>query len=318
MNAKIPGETDEGIGVDVADNNGAVHEITIEKQSNEIVYHQCEAYADDPANRTDEENEHNNQARRFAQFYAYRERGHDTVDHIENPDYIEAVRQSIVSASDEAFNRFFGPLYQQLQSHHEAVDRLVALPDGVQKPDAVVYKLDTYLGVDIAGSNLTDKARALANVSLLDLEDGQKPTTGAAVTDEDIDAWATVGDHLQNIAEPTEIELELSATSGIHIGFPNARGEHEVEWADQPLNRAPDARLELLPADPGTLDAFREYLDHHLRCQIRDCFVGMGLMPPEPYRVVGFGKFIYARRYDHYELYPQLHLRDGDHRAVIS
>lgn len=43
----------------------------------------------------------------------------------------------------------------------------------------------------------------------------------------------------------------------------------------------------------------------------------MGLVPPESYRVVGFGKFIYIRRYDHYDLYLQFHLRDGDHEAII-
>lgn len=72
-----------------------------------------------------------------------------------------------------------------------------------------------------------------------------------------------------------------------------------------------------MPADPGSLEEFREYLDHHLRCQIRDCYVGMGLVPPEPYRVVGFGKFIYARRYDHYDLYPRVHLQEGDHNAAF-
>ena len=109
MQSDIKKEADGAFGVEVIDNNTAEHRIAV-GYDGEIKAHQCEAYADDPANRTDEENEHNNQARRFARFYVYRERGHDTVDHIENPDYIEAVRQSIVSASDEAFNRFFGPL----------------------------------------------------------------------------------------------------------------------------------------------------------------------------------------------------------------
>ncbi len=317
MKATIKKETDGAFGVEVIDNNGGEHRIAV-GYGGEIKAHQCEAYADDPSNRTDEENEHNNQARRFTRFYVYRERGYDTVDHIENPDYVDTVRQAILSLSNEEFTRFFGPLYQQLQSHHEDVDQLVDLPTGVQKPDAVVYKLDTYLGADIEGSDLTDQVCALADAHGLDFEEGRTPKSGAAVTKDDREAWADLGEHLIDLTAPTELDFELSATSGIHVGFPNARGEHEVDWADQPLDREPDARIELMPVDPGTLDAFREYLDHHLRCQIRDCFVGMGLTPPEPYRVVGFGKFIYARRYDYYDLYPQLHLRDGDHRATIS
>ncbi len=318
MEGGIIGHDKEDIGTKIVDNNGITHQIEMHKEGGEIYAHLCEGYADDPANRTKEENEHNNQARRFAKFYVYRERGYDTVEHIENPDYIEAVRTAINSLSEAEFERLFGALHQQLRSHHENVERPVALPAGVQKPDAVVYKLDTYLGVDIDGSGLADKARSLAEAHGLDYEEGTQPRTGAVVTDEDIKDWTDFGEHLIDLAAPDTLDLEISAVSGIHIGFPNVRGEHEVQWGDRPLEREPDARLEIMPADPGTLEEFRQYLDHHLRCQVRDCFVGMGLVPPEAYRVVGFGKFIYARRYDHYDLYPQLHRRGGDHGAIIN
>ncbi|NGM68020.1 hypothetical protein G6M89_03155 [Natronolimnobius sp. AArcel1] len=316
MKAVITGENDRLVGVNLLDNNDAEHVIEMKKDGT-ITAHQQDGYADDPDNRTEEENEHVNQTRRFAKFHVYRERGYDTLEHIENPDYIDAVRQAILQLSDAEFEQYFGALHQQLRSHHESVDRPVNLPAGVQKPDAVIYKLDTYLGVDIAESGLTEQARALAEAHSLEYEPGTTPKTGAAVSEADLEEWTEFGEHLMDLANPDDLELELSAVSGIHVGYPDARGEHEVEWNDSPLEREPDARLELMPADPGSLEEFREYLDHHLRCQIRDCFVGMGQVPPEPYRVVGFGKFIYARRYDHYDLYPQLHLRDGDHNAVI-
>ncbi|MEZ3115207.1 hypothetical protein RYH80_04640 [Halobaculum sp. MBLA0147] len=51
---------------------------------------------------------------------------------------------------------------------------------------------------------------------------------------------------------------------------------------------------------------------------MRDRFVTMGVVPPEPYRVVGMGRFQDARRYDHYEMYPQLHLADGDHSPLFG
>ncbi|WP_018259034.1 hypothetical protein [Halomicrobium katesii] len=259
-----------------------------------------------------------NQARRFAKFHVYRKHGYDTVEHIENPDYVDAVRRAIHTLSDEEFEDLFGPLHTQLRSHHENIDRPVDLPAGVQKPDAVVYKLDICLGVDIDDSGLTEQARSLAQAHSLNYDDGSTTKTAAAVDDDQLDQWAEFGDHLTDLADEDDLELDISAVSGIHVGFPNARGEHEVVWAERPLDREPDARLELMPAEPGSFEAFRQYLDHHLRCQVRDCFAGMGLMPPEPYKVVGFGKFIYARRYDHYDLYPQFHLRDGDHGAVIQ
>ena len=68
----------------------------------------------------------------------------------------------------------------------------------------------------------------------------------------------------------------------------------------------------MLPYEPGDLANFKEFLDYHLRCQIRDCFVGMGLHPPEKFRVLGYGKFIYARRYNQYDVYPQFHDPDAD------
>lgn len=322
MNATIDGKrtTENGetrIGITVNDNNNATHGIEMDVEG-EIHIHQCEAYADEPRNRTPDENEHNEQARRYAKYYVYTERGYDTVDHIDNPDYINAVRQAISTLSDEEFEQFFGPLYTQLQSHHSGVDRPVDLPAGVQKPDAVVYKLDLYLGVDIAESGLTDQAKLLAEGYGLDYEAGTATRSGAVVDKTEKQKWAEFGDNLRDIADPDDIELEVSAVSGIHVGYPNSRGEHEVQWADQPLDREPDARLELLPAEPGPLDEFRQYLDHHLRCQLRDCFVGMGLVPPDPFRTIGYGKFIYARRYDHYDLYPKFHKAETDSNKLFD
>jgi len=310
MNAEIIGEDDRDIGIEILDNNGESHQIEMHRDGGEIYAHVCDGYADKPHNRTSDENEHNEQARRHAKYYVYRERGYDTVDHIDNPDYINAVRQAILELSDDAFEQFFGPLYTQLQSHHKDVGRPVDLPDGVQKPDAVIYEIDLYLGVDIAESGLSDQARSLAEAHGLDYESGTTTQSGAIVDESQRQNWAEFGEHLTDLADPDRIELEVSAVSGIHVGYPNSRGEHEVQSAAQPLDRQPDTKLELMPAEPGPIDEFRQYLDHHLRCQIRDCFVGLGLLPPEPFRTIGYGKFIYARRYDQYDLYPKFHSPD--------
>ena len=322
MQATIDGErtTDSGetrIGITVTDNNNSNHGIELDVKG-KIYIHQCEAYADKPHSRTPDENEHNEQARRYAKYYVYRERGYDTVDHIDNPDYVNAVRQTILTLSNEAFKQLFGPLYTQLQSHHKDVERPVDLPDGVQKPDAVIYELDLYLGVDIAESGLTDQARSLAEAHGLDYESGTTARSGAMVDESQKQNWAEFGEQLTDLADPDSIELELSAVSGIHVGYPNSRGEHEVQWADRPLDREPDTKLELMPAEPGSINEFRQYLDHHLRCQVRDCFVGMGLLPPEPFQTIGYGKFMYARRYDHYDLYPKFHKSDTESGSLFG
>ncbi|ELZ25843.1 hypothetical protein [Natrinema limicola] len=311
MDGMITGETQELIGLSIIDNNDAEHLIEMKFDGN-ITGHQCEAYADDPANRTDEENEHNNQARRFAKYYVYAERGYDTVAHVNHPDYIEAVRQAIVSLSDAQFEQFFSPIHQQLRSHHDStVERPRSLPSAVRYPDDVIYKQDLYLGIDPRESDFADEARAIAADRGLDLEAGMTSRALTDVSASELEKWQSFADELADTIDPEAVDAELGledgAVSGIHVSYPDEYGELVTESAEDPLERQPDARLELLTADPGTLEEFNPYLDHHLRCQIRDCLVGMGLTPPAKYRVLGPGKFIYTRRYNHYNMYPELH-----------
>ena len=312
MDAQVTGENEELIGLSVIDNNNAEHVLDLQKSNGDITGHQCEAYADHPRDRTADENEYNNQARRYARYYVYRERGYDTVDHAENPDYVNAIREAIADLSEAEFEQYIGPLHQQLRSHHDnSAERLVDLPTAVRAEDAVVYELDVYLGVDLTDDELSETAAAVADVQGLDYKTGTEQTI-SDISQADLVDWQAVGEAVIEQTDPDSVPLEIAAVSGIHVGYPNAAGEHEVQRADSPLDRQPDATIELLPADPGPLSEFDAYLDHHLRCQVRDCFAGMGLLPPEPFQTVGFGKFTYARRYDHYELYPAFHTADAD------
>lgn len=320
MKAVITGENDERVGVNLRDNNGAEHVIEMEFDG-EIKHHQCEAYADQPHNRTADENEYNEQARRYARYYVYKERGYDTVEHAENPEYVDAVRQAITDLSDAAFEESFGALYRQLRSHDDpSVDRLVDLPAGVRGENAVVYELDVYLGLDLQDDKLADEASRLAKAHGLDFDAATTTQPPSAVSEQDLEKWEAVGDQLTDVADPEDLQeaFDISAVSGIHVGYPDASGEHQVQRAKDPLRREPDATIELMPYAPDSFGEFREYLDHHLRCQVRDCYAGMGLLAPEPFRTRGFGKFIYARRYDHYSIYPPMHRSDTDHdRALI-
>jgi hypothetical protein len=307
MNANITGENEERVGLYVYDNQDVEHWIEMEFDGG-IKYHEQDGYSDDPSKRTQTENEHVNQARRYAKYYVYTERGYDTVDHADNPDYIDAVREAIADLSDDGFEQYFGALYRQLRSHHDgSTPRLVEIPSAAPAPDNIVYELDVYLGVDTGTDAVSDVMQSLSDAHGLDLEDAQR-----TVTDPSEDAladWRAVGEELLETIDG-DVPLAVSAVSGIHVGYPNAVGEHEVAEASDPLAREADTRLELLPGDPGSLSEFRAWVDHHLRCQVRDCLVGMGLHPPEPFQTLGFGKFIYARRYDQYDLYPKYHTAD--------
>lgn len=323
MKAEILGEDTKDIGVEVTDNLDSKHHIELHKENGEIYAHHCDAYADDPDERTETENEHNNQARRFAKWFVYCERGYDTVEHVDNPDYIESVRQAINALSDDDFKQFFGPIHQQLLSHHDStVDRPSPLPSAVRYPDDVVYEQDIYLGVDPRDDDIVETAREMAANHGLDLDAGMQSRTLADVSASEIEQWQPFIDDLAVEVDTTEVDATLSlddgAISGIHVSYPDSSGQIVTDHADDPLPRQADARLELLTAEPGALEDFRSYLDHHLRCQIRDCLVGMGLVPPESYRVLGAGKFIYTRRYNHLGLYPELHTSRAEPNRLLG
>ncbi|ELY98708.1 hypothetical protein C482_11540 [Natrialba chahannaoensis JCM 10990] len=103
-------------------------------------------------------------------------------------------------------------------------------------------------------------------------------------------------------------DTEIEAVSDIHLRYRDEDGELTSQWNDDPFpDRKPDARLQLVPDLVPSVEEFREYLDYHLRCQIRDCYIGAGLEPPEEFKVLGHGINEYTGRYnlDEITLYDQ-------------
>ncbi|SEL13961.1 hypothetical protein [Haloferax larsenii] len=319
MRAAFGDEDENGVGLRVIDNNEASHGIHV-GFNGQITYHEQDGYPDDADKRTSEGNEHVNQARRYAKYYVFAQRGYDTVEHIENPAYIDAVRRGINGLSEAAFERYFGALYRQLRSHQDDTDRPRELPSGVRKPDAVVYEPEVYLGVEVVGEDVADRAQSLAAAHGLDLDEDIEVHPVSELSDDTLDRWKAFGDDLGDIVAREDLDTDFTITgvSGLHVGYPNLRGQHEVDEADSPFTHEADARFSLLPYAPDSFEEFPAYLDHHLRCQVRDCFLKMGVVPPEEFQVLGFGKFRDARRYDHFEMYPEVHKREGDHTPLLG
>jgi len=304
LDARIEGEDEEYVKIYVTDNLGSEHDLTIEKEAGDIAYHQCEDYANKAKDRTPNENEHNEQVRRYAKYYLYQNRGYDAVKHTENPDYVNAVREAIGALSDEEFEEYFSPIYQQLQSHYdEATEQVVEIPAESQSDESLIYELDIYL---------EDNTTEFANQYGLkfDQESFQSVTD---LTRQDLIGWKTADQPPIKRTDDDSATPEISAVSGIHVGYATAAGEHKTKRGTDPLEHEPDATIELPPEYLGDFDGFRVYLDHHLRCHVRDCFVGMGLVPPEQFQVIGFGTLDYAQRYDYYDLY--LPFCDHEQRA---
>ncbi|GAB3028608.1 hypothetical protein [Natronobiforma cellulositropha] len=291
MDAIITGES-KRVGLSVLDNNQVEHLIEMDEFGN-IKYHDQDGYADSPNERTDEENEHVNQARRYARYHVYRERGYETLERVDNPDCILAAMIAVGCLSGSAFERHFGDLYDRLREHVSG-SRIDLPVDGANPDGIVVYRKDLYLEPD---PTAVQKA---ARTAL---------TTYGAEPGDSIDG-ETLTAALEKLATDSTLEgalaFEIEATSPCYALYNDGYNNEHVEPVGQPLEREPDARVEPMPISVDSLPAFQEYLLAHLAYQVRDCYVCMGVTPPAGFRDTGYGKYrcsLYQQSTDLYENY---------------
>lgn len=106
---------------------------------------------------------------------------------------------------------------------------------------------------------------------------------------------------------------EIEAVSGLLIEYNVGIDDRNTVRHGDGLDRDPDAQIEMNPAPLVAFDTFRDYLAYNLRCQVRDCYHGMGLEPPEEFKVLGPGQFLFTGKYHYFECYPEYF----DHTADI-
>ncbi|RZH67398.1 hypothetical protein [Natrinema altunense] len=306
MKAVITGESDELVGVNLRDNDGAEHVIEMAFDG-KITAHQQDGYPDNPAERTEEENERVNQARRFAKYFVLAERGYDTVPAAENPIRINAVRKAIDEMSAEEFKRHFGDLYQQL-AYEEGDGTSPAITVPGEATDPSIFCQNIYLGVDPFE---TDIGGQLADEYGLAIDQPAADIDLTDVSADEIDTWAEYAGEFAGRAEDADLDLSeatyIDETSQLYVKYPNGPNLTAIDDHLEPAARDPDTVIELLPIDPQDLEYFKSFMDHYLRCQIRDSFVEMGVHPPEAFQVIGMGRFMSTWRYDNIEFYPQFH-----------
>ncbi|ELY80260.1 hypothetical protein C486_09060 [Natrinema gari JCM 14663] len=104
---------------------------------------------------------------------------------------------------------------------------------------------------------------------------------------------------------------DIEAVLGVLITYYVARGERTTVRHGETPDRDPDACVEVSPAPFVAPEPFRDYLVYNLRCQIRDCYVGMGLEPPEAYKVLGPGQYRFTGKYQHFDCYPKYYDKDA-------
>jgi len=308
MKCTIIGEDEEDIGAKVTDNNGTKHQIEMHKKSGEIYAHNQDGYPDDPSDRTLEENEHVAQAQRFAKYYVYRQRSYDTLPPLPNPDRISAVAAFIDSLSEETFETYFGDLYQQMQHHAGRADPVVAVPDAAEN-QPTYYRKDVYL--DVAHEDLQDATPDPTQGLFDTLQETLKAATDSTGLYDRLETVQAETPDGEPTDEPAVAEQFIEAVSGVHIMWSPASNQTETIETDAPeIDRNPDARIELPPYEPDSLTAFQDHVVAHLRCQIRDCYLTMGIAPPPSVRIQGPGWFDRATWFQHYDVYEPYHRDD--------
>lgn len=307
MKAVITGENDELVGVNLRDNDGVEHIIEM-KLGGRITAHQSDGYPDDPSDRTLEENEHVAQAQRFAKYYVYRQRGYDTLPPLPNPDRISAVAAFIDSLSEEMFETHFGDLYQQMQHHAGRADLVVAVPDAAED-HPTYYRKDVYLNV--THEDLQDATPDPTQGLFETLQETTTAATDSTELYDLLDAVQAETLHVDPTNEPAVAEQFIKAVSGVHIMWSPASNRTETVENDMPdISRNPDARIELPPYEPESLADFQDHVVAHLKCQIRDCYLTMGIAPPESVRIQGPGWFDRSTWFQHYDVYEPYHRND--------
>ncbi len=309
MKSEYIEEKEGWIGVKVIDNNEVEHKIAVQK-SGEIRGHSQAAYPDDPDGRAEDENEHFNQARKYAKWHVLRERGYETVPPYRRPERIAAVLTAIRLCSDEEFEEYFGDFYRQIASHHQSgIDRPYNLPRGASDSRTILYTMDVFLeeGSDEIlsleeeyGRRLTEAVREeIETLSLDTLFDSPITTLSESFLGESDDS-------------PNPPEFTIDGVSGITINYVTLLGKKKTREADSPFDQSPDGRLELQPGPLESLDDFRALVYLHLLCQIRDQYLLIGEEPPEVFRVLGPGTDLALGKYQRLDFYEDYHDVEAD------
>ncbi|WP_204357343.1 hypothetical protein [Halogeometricum borinquense] len=285
------------------------------KSNGEIYAHKQESYPDDPSKRTDREDELVHQARLYAKWHVYQQRDYDTLTPRQNPDRIAATLATIREMSDEEFERHFRTLYQQFKSYGDAgVGRPIELEDAIPANRSVIYKQNVSLDADL------NEIRGFHE------EFAQGATEFATAVIDRLQAagvFETLAEKLAGLIDSSGSETSYSTEQWQHgEEFRSFGIEHVSEpyymyhrsdkpartvGGDDDSDREPDTIIEVIPtpAVADSLDVFRAFLVHHLLCQIRDTYIGMGLEPPAPYRLLGAGIHQYTLKYKHFNMYPE-------------
>lgn len=282
---------DRTIALRITDATDAEHRLTLARDG-AVTDHWCDRYpADDEP--TALEREWLARAERFAKYYVDRTADGNAldpyVDRIGNPDRVAVAALVLATMSQTTLEQRLEACYEQLTAPRTDEEPPVARPR--QHPDAELQRVEQDLSLSV-------EPDAAARLSGLLAE-----CDGLATLRNALDVRPDRPD--EDLFERLDRILRTAGSSGHTDGrVVDADAPLCVRWGTDGPTRAeygdgtepqPDgsvaARLQLIPHHRPIISiaAFQRTLVDHLRCQLRDCYVGMGLRPPNHARVTGPG-----------------------------
>lgn len=297
----------------ITDHTDADHRLTLDSAGT-VTDHFSDRYprGDEP---TPLERERLARAERFGQYYLRRTDGVDALDPCADPDRLTVAALLLGVVSHETLVTQFEACYDQIAgersdgeppvsppttapdaewSRIEQDIRLTVADDGVVRVSDVVHAVD---GLETLRGAL-DSRPDRDDADLLDRLDGLLRATGSADGDR--------GERFLSAADPLRVHWDTDGPTRIEYG----------EEADDARENTPAARLQLTPAHAPVISSadFQRTVVDHLRCQIRDCYVGMGVRPPRDVQLTGPGRSACTDRYEALDVLQNYH----DEHAIVD
>lgn len=284
--------------VNVVDNEEREHTVGIE--GSKIIYHNSKSYPDNPRERSPDENERIGQVRWFTRYWTYCVLEHPTLENKDNPVYIDSVRRNLRLRETSQLEDDIRPFYNQLRydSGKDGGTKVIPIPD----KNNYVYNIDVkFVGQKLEQERFLKQMFEDHNLDIsedyesYDLEPSEitdwieKPSN-----QEDIDSN---GNHT--------FEVDDMEFSQVYASF-YERGEMTALSEERSFDEK-FATIEMPFLRSGSIEEFRNQIQHNLRCQIRDTFLRMGVIPPYGYKVVGQGKYSARLAYENISFYPEVH-----------
>ncbi|SEL79093.1 hypothetical protein [Haloferax larsenii] len=300
-------ETGRTVELRITDHEDTAHHLTLSADGMVEDHWHDQSLPDDHSRSLGDE-ERLARVERFAKYYLTRTTDADVLspysstDQIADPDRLAVTTLLVGAMAQDTLASHLRPCYDQLTAHRRNDEPPVTPPEPTRDTPGKLVEQDIHLTLD------TEEIRQLSDV-LTELNGlGEiRQALDVRPDRDDTDLFARLDRLLSTAggtsAEDVSSEQFLRVSSPLRVHWNTDDGPTRVEYGD---STEPDddatlaARIQLTPSHTPIISmaAFQRTLVDHLRCQIRDCYVGMGLRPPADTRVTGHGIAACTDRYD--------------------